>query len=260
MSFKLIKLNFLLFADSLQSDKCDSIAYRKDNSTTTTASTSESFYADAYSSTCRFSTETYFNECYRSRENLDFLRSTTSLPDVRNQDTAILDRKLLKLAVTKILHFNLLNNDDEQNYDYSLTVISITEDKETEVRGHRGEGEGNEFDPTTGSPIIIKDDEKRNDNDKTLDTEEDDMAVHLRNKIAQAFGVGSSTANDDTLNRNGTIASSVGGGIGGASGDMGLFNISRAKKVELQTLSSRISDAGLTGKYFMQIFVSITNN
>ncbi|KAL5281248.1 FMN2 family protein [Megaselia abdita] len=70
------------------------------------------------------------------------------------------------------------------------------------------------------------------------------MAVHLRNKIAQAFGVGGSS--EDTLNRNGTIASSVGGGIGGASGDMGLFNISRAKKVELQTLSSRISDAGLT--------------
>lgn len=190
---------------------------------------------------------------------MDFLGSTTSLPGVRNKDTAIIDRKLLKLAVTKILHFNLLNNDDidrcdKENYDYSLTVISITEDKEKELKGHQGDGEGNDFEHN-----IIKDDEG-NDNDKTLDTEEDDMAVHLRNKIAQAFGVGSSTTNEDTLNRNGTIASSVGGGIGGASGDMGLFNISRAKKVELQTLSSRISDAGLTGKYFMQIFVSIPNN
>lgn len=172
----------------------------------------------------------------------------------------------MKLAVTKILHFNLLNNDDidgynKQNYYNNRTIISIKIDDE-DVGTHQGAVEI-EYDQSgsnigsSSSKDIIKDDKTRNDTDKTLKTEtekeeEFEMAVHLRNKLAQAFGVGNPSTNEDTLNRNGTIASTVvGGTIGGASGDMGLFNISRAKKVELQTLSSRISDAGLTGKYFM---------
>lgn len=80
---------------------------------------------------------------------------------------------------------------------------------------------------------------------------DEEMALHLGKKLAQVLGTGAGngTGSSTDENKGATTSSQT---IG--TSEMGIFNISKSKKIELQNLSSRISsptsslDGQLSGK------------